>query len=189
MKFLNAMTAGLMLAALPLASHAEDMSYSNIDLGYVSTDIDGLGPSLDGFGLRGLIGFAERYFAFAEYSSQSVSGADLDQTTVGLGGHYGLSDNLDLVGRAGWFKANVSGGGLSASDDGYLVSAGVRGKAGDKVELEGSVIYTDLGGANGDDTAVAVGGRYYFTKTFALGAEYQHSNDASSILAGVRFNF
>lgn len=189
MKFLKVMTGSLMLAALPLASHAEDMSYSFVDLGYVETDIDGVGPSLDGFALRGSIGFAEHYFAFAEYSSQSVSGFDFDQTMVGLGGHYGLSDNIDLVGRAGWFKAKVSGGGLSADDDGYLVSAGVRGKAGDKVELEGSVIYTDLGGANGDDTAVAVGGRYYFTKNFAVGAEYQQGSDASTILAGVRFSF
>jgi len=189
MKILKAVTASLMLAALPLASHAEDMSYSNIDLGYVNTDIDGVGPSLDGFGVRGSIGFAEHYFAFAEYSSQSVSGADLDQTAVGLGGHYGLSDNLDLVGRAGWFKAEVSGGGVSVDDDGYLVSAGLRGKMGDSVELEGGVIYSDLGGTNGDSTAVVVGGRYYFTKTFALGAEYQHSDDASSYMAGVRFSF
>lgn len=189
MKILKAMTASLMLAALPLASHAEDMSYSNIDLSYVMTDINGVGPSLEGFGVRGSIGFAEHYFGFAEYSSQSVSGADLDQTAAGLGGHYGLSDNLDLVGRAGWFKAKVSGGGVSVSDDGYLVSAGLRGKAGDKVELEGSVIYTDLGGSSGNSTAVAVGGRYYFTETLALGAEYQHSSDASSYLVGVRFSF
>ena len=186
MKILKAVTASLMLAALPLASHAEDMSYSNIDLGYVETDIDGVGPTLDGFGVRGSIGFADNYFAFAEYSSQSVSGVDFDQTTVGLGGHYALNDTIDLVGRAGWYKVDVSGG---LDDDGYLVSAGLRGKAGDKVELEGSVIYTDLGGSSGDQTAVAVGGRYYFTGAFALGAEYQHSSDASSYLVGVRFNF
>ena len=60
MKILKAVTASLMLAALPLASHAEDMSYSNIDLGYVNTDIDGIGPSFDGFGARGSVGFALR---------------------------------------------------------------------------------------------------------------------------------
>ena len=189
MQILNAMTASLLLAALPLASHAEDMSYSNIDLGYVNTDIDGVGPSFDGFGARGSVGFAEHYFAFAEYSRVSASGADVDQTTVGLGGHYGLSDNLDLVGRAGWFKADVSGGGFGGNDDGYLLSAGLRGKAGDKVELEGSVIYADLGGNSGNSTTGVVAGRYYFTDTFALGAEYQHSSDASSYVVGVRFNF
>lgn len=189
MKILKAVTASMMLAALPLASHAEDMSYSNVDLSYINTDIDGVGPSLDGFDLRGSIGFAEHYFAFAEYSTQSVSGADLDQTAVGLGGHYSLNDTLDLVGRAGWFKAKVSGGGVSASDDGYLVSAGLRGKVGDKVELEGNVIYTDLGGNSGNMTTLTAGGRYYFTDTFAVGAEYQHSDNASGYLVGVRFNF
>ncbi|MGB5133343.1 MAG: hypothetical protein WBO00_12035 [Steroidobacteraceae bacterium] len=189
MKILKAMTAGMVLAALPLASHAEDMSYSNIDLAYVSTDVDGFGPSFDGFGVRGSIGFAENYFAFAEYSSVSASGFDVDQTAVGLGGHYGLTDNLDLVGRAGWYKAEVGSGGASLDDDGYLVSAGLRGRAGDKVELEGSVIYTDVGGSGGDQTTIAVGGRYYFTPTFALGAEYQDNDDWSSYLVGVRFSF
>ena len=189
MKTLKAITASLMLAALPLASHAEDMSYSFVDLGWVQTDIDGVSSKADGFAIRGSAGFAENYFVFAEYSSQSVSGIDLDITAVGLGGHYGLSDNLDLVGRAGWFKAKASGSGGSFDDDGYLVSAGLRGQIGDNFELEGSVIYTDLGGANGDDTSVAVGGRYYFTRNLALGAEYQHGNDSSTIMLGGRYSF
>ena len=188
MKFLNAMTVGLMLAGLPLASHAEDMSYSFVDLGYVESDIDGVGPTADGFALRGSIGFAEQFFAFAGYSNQSVSGVDVDQIAVGLGGHYGLSDNLDLVGRAGWFKVDASGGGFGANDDGYLLSAGLRGKVGTSVELEASVIYTDLGGSVGDSTALAVGGRYYFTRNFAVGAEYQQSNDSSIILLGGRYS-
>ena len=193
MKFLKAMTASLMLAALPLAAHAEDMSYSFVDLGYVETEIDGVGPKADGFALRGSIGFAEHYFAFAEYVDQSISifgvGVDIEQYSVGLGGHYGLSDNLDLVGRAGWVKAEGSGGGFSVSDDGYLVSAGLRGRIGENVELEGSVIHTDFGGSSSGDTAVAVGGRYHFNKNFAVGAEYQTGDDSSTILAGVRFSF
>ena len=189
MKILKAMTASLMLAALPLASHAEEMSYSFIDLGYVETEIDGVGPTADGFALRGSVGFAEHYFAFAEFSDQSVAGFDVEQTAVGLGGHYGLSETLDLVGRAGWVTADVSGFGLGLDDDGYLVSAGLRGRIGENVELEGSVIHTDFGGTDGDDTAFAVGGRYHFNKTFAVGAEYQQSDDVSSILAGVRISF
>ena len=189
MKFLNVMTAGAMLAAMPLASHADPMNYSFVDGAYVETNIDGVSGNPDGFALRGSVGFAENYFAFAEYSKQSLSGIDLDTTAVGLGGHYGLSDNMDLVGRAGWFRAHGSGGGLSAGEDGYLVSAGVRGRVADSFELEGSVIYTDLGGAGGNDTAVAVGGRYFFTRNFAVGAEYQKGNDSSTILAGVRYSF
>jgi len=188
MKILKAMTAGVMLAAIPLAVHAQGMSYSYVDLGYVETEIDGVGPKADGFGLRGSGGFAENFFVFAEFADQSIRNIDIEQLAVGLGGHLPLSDNLDLVGRAGWARAEASGFGGSIDDDGYLVSAGLRGRIGEYVELEGSVIHTDFGG-NSDDTAVAVGGRYHFTQNFAVGAEYQEGDETSTIMAGVRFSF
>lgn len=189
MQILKAMTATLMLAALPLAAHTEDMSYSYVDLGYVETEIDGVGPKADGFAVRGSVGFLENYFVFAEYTDQSVGGIDIEQSAVGLGGHYGLTDTLDLVGRAGWVQAEASGFGLAVDDDGWLASLGLRGQVGEYVELEGSVIHTDFGGNNGDDTAFAVGGRYHFNKTFAVGAEYQEGDDVSTILVGVRLSF
>ncbi|HLG52923.1 MAG TPA: porin [Steroidobacteraceae bacterium] len=188
MKILKAVTAGLMLAATPLLAQAEGMSYSYLDLGYVETDIDGVGPTADGFGVRGSVGVAKNFFVFADYSDQEVANIDVEQIAAGLGGHYGLSDNLDLVGRVGWAKAKVSGFGGAVDDDGYLVAAGLRSRLGENVELEGSVIHTDFGGGS-DDTALAVGGRYYFSKTFAVGAEYQTSDDVSSIMAGVRVSF
>ncbi len=187
MKIVNAMVGTLLLAAAPLAAQAEDMSYSYVDLGWLSTDIDN-GPTADGFGLRGSIGFAENFFAFAEYSNQQVSGVDVDQYAVGLGGRFGISENVDLVGRAGYIKADASSGGFSIDDDGYLVSAGIRGRVADGFELEGNVIHRDYGGGS-DDTSVAVGGRYFFTENFAVGAEYEMADDANTILAGVRFKF
>jgi hypothetical protein len=147
-----------------------------------------VGDKADGYGLRGSVGFAENFFVFAEFADQSVSNIDIEQLAVGLGGHLPLSENLDLVGRAGWAQAEVSGFGGSIDDDGYLVSAGLRGRVADALELEGSVIHTDFGG-NSDDTAIAVGGRYHFTENFALGAEFQHSDDAETIMALVRFSF
>jgi hypothetical protein len=187
MKFVNAMAGSLLLAVVPLAAHSEDMSYSYVDLAYVETDIDN-GPTADGFGLRGSIGFAEHWLAFAEYSAQSVQGVDIDTIAVGLGGHYGLAENLDLVGRLGYIEVDLNaGGGLNASDDGYLFDLGLRGRVGDAVELEGGARYTDFSDV-GDDTALFVGGRFHINKTWALGAEYQ-SGDNSSILAYVRASF
>jgi hypothetical protein len=189
MKILKATTASLMLAALPLAAQSEDLSYSFVSLDYVETEIDGIGPNADGFAARGSVGFAERFFAFAEYADQSVVNLDIQQIAVGFGGHYGLTDNLDLVGRAGWVRLEFSSGGLNADDDGYLVSAGLRTRIAEQVELEGSVIQTDFGGGGSGDTAFDVAGRYHFNTNFSLSAEYRHSDDASVILAGVRFNF
>ncbi len=188
MKIVNAMVASLLLAALPLAAQAEGMSYSYVDLGYVETDIDNA-PTADGFGVRGSVGFAENYFAFGEYTNQDLQGIDIDQLAVGLGGHLDLTEKLDLVGRVGYLDAEASVGGISVSVDGYLVSAGLRGQVAPDFELEGHVIHRDLGDDGGDDTAVAIGGRYFFTNRFALGAEYEIADDAKTILVGGRFSF
>jgi len=188
MKLGKVTLGSLLLAATPLAALADDLNYSYVDLDYVETEIDGVGPSLDGFALRGSVGFAEHWFAFGEYSAQSVSGVDLDTYAAGLGGHYGLAENLDLVGRIGWTKAEVSSGPFDVDDDGYLVDAGLRGRIGDAVELEGGARYTDFSDG-GDATGLYVGGRFHFNKTWALGAEYQDGDDTSAILAYVRASF
>jgi hypothetical protein len=188
MKFAKVMLGSLMLAAAPLAAMAEDMSYNYVDLAYVDQDIDGVGPSADGFGLRGSIGFAENWLAFAEYTSTSVQGVDIEQIAVGFGGHYGLTDQLDLVGRVGYFEINLDAGPLNADDDGYLLDLGLRGQVTEGVEVEGGVRYTDLS-EGGDDTALWVGGRFHFNKTWAVGAEYQSGDDISNLLAYVRASF
>ena len=188
MKSVKVVLGGLLLAAAPLAALAEDMSYSFVDLAYVDTEIDGVGPSLDGFALRGSVGFATNWFAFGEYADQSVSGVDVTSISVGIGGHYGLAESLDLVGRLGWTQAEVDSGPFNAEDDGYLVDLGLRGRVGDAVELEGGARYTDFSDG-GDATSLFVGGRFHFNQTWALGAEYQDGDDSSSILAYVRASF
>ena len=186
MKFAKIILGSLMLAIAPLAALAEGMNYSYIDLAYVETDIDGVSQSADGFAARGSASFAENFFAFGEYSTQSASGFDVEAIGVGIGGHYGLSENFDLVGKLGWFQVDPSGGG---SNDGYLIDAGVRGRVADSVEFDAGARYTDLGGGIGDNTAFYVGGRYHFNEMWAVGAEYQSGDDSSSWLAGVRISF
>jgi hypothetical protein len=187
MKIVNAMACSLMVAMLSTAAQAEDLSYSNVDFGWLSTDLDD-GPTVDGFGLRGSVGFAEHYFVFAEYGSQEVGGADVDQYAVGLGGHYALAENLDLVGRLGYMNAEISAGPFSDDEDGYLFSAGLRGHIAPDFELEGGAIHRDFGGG-ADDTALVIGGRYFFTDNFAINAEYEHGDDAGTIFAGIRLTF
>ena len=198
MNALTTATTGLLLAAVPVLAHADDMSYRYIQLNYINTDGEFGRPDAKGFATRGSIGFAKNYFVFTELSRQtlSVSGpnVDIDQYAVGLGGHYGLSDQLDLVGRAGWTKVKVSGDDqigsetMNFEDDGYLVALGLRGHFGEHFQLEGGVIHQDFGGGN-DDTGAEVLARYHFNKHFALAVEYQISDDVSSFLAGVRFSF
>lgn len=191
MKIMKALVGSCLLAAMPLAAQAADgMSYSYIDLGYSEIDIDSA-PTGDGFGVRGSVGFAENFFAFVEYASWDFpAGLDANTTSIGLGGRLGVSDNVDLVGRVGYAEAEVSASGFGSADvDGYLLSAGVRGEVAEGFELEGHVIYTDMGSSGGDDTSFAFGGRYFFTDNFAVGAEYQVGDDADTFFVGVRLAF
>ncbi len=155
----------------------------------METDVDGFSDNLNGFATRGSLAFADNFFAFTEYSRQEISSLEVNQLSIGLGGHYGLSDNLDLVGRAGWSRAEVKISGLgSADDDGYLVAAGLRGQIGEHIQLEGGVIYQDFGGG-ADDTGTKVLARYHFNKRWALAVDYQDIGQLSSIAVGVRVSF
>lgn len=209
MNSLKAVTAGILLAAAPALALADDMSYRYFQLGYISTDLPSSGdPLIDfdssatGFATRGSFGFANNFFVFTELNMQDFDAEDtetsttvdfdLDQTNIGLGGHYPLSDNLDLVGRAGWsgIRADIDISDFSEDDDdtGFLVGGGLRGRLGENIELEGGVVYQDFG--NGaDDTGGEIMARWYFNKTWALAGEYQDLGDISSFIIGVRASF
>lgn len=189
MQIIKALVGSMLLAAVPLGAQAADgMSYSYVDLGYTEIDIDGA-PSGDGLALRGSVGFAENFFIYADYATYGFPlGLDVDFYSVGLGGRLPMSDMVDFVGRVAYAKADASAGSLSFDDDGYQLAAGVRAEVADGFELEGNLIYTDFGSGS-DDTELAVGGRYFFTENFAVGAEIRTGDDADTIFAGVRFAF
>jgi len=187
MKSAQAAIAGLVLAAAPLAATAEGMSYSYVEADYVDIDLDG-GPSGDGFGLRGSVGFLDNLFAFVDYTDTSISFADFETIAVGVGGHYPLGENFDAVGRIGYSEAELSASGFgSASDDGYLLSLGLRGQV-SQFELEGNVIYTDYSDG-GDETAFEFAGRWNFTDMFSAGLAYRVGDDVNTFFAGVRLSW
>jgi hypothetical protein len=186
---LKTATAGLLLAAAPFFAHADDMSYRYFQVGYLETNVDGTSASADGFGTRGSIGFAENFFVFTEINQQEIQNFDLNQYAVGIGGHFPISDNVDLVGRVGWARAEIdAGGGNDVDGDGYIAGAGIRGRAGEHIELEAGVVHVDYG-SGADDTGAELAARYHFDKRWALALEYTDTGDLSTFMAGVRINF
>ncbi len=186
MKFVKTLIGGLLLAVAPLAAMAEGLSYSYVELDYLDLDIDNA-PSGDGFAVRGSVGFAGNWFAFADYSDASVDVIDVENIAVGLGGHFPIGSNVDFVGRVGYTELDLSVPGASISDDGYLLTAGLRGQV-SQFEMEGHVVYTDLSDG-GDETAFEVAGRYNFTEMFSAGIAYRMGDDANTLFAGVRLSW
>ena len=177
---------GLLLAVAPLAAMADGMNYSYVEADYVDLDIDNA-PSGDGFAVRGSVGFANNWFAFADYVDASVDVIDIENIAVGLGGHFPINDTLDVVGRVGYTETDLSSGPFSASDDGYLLTAGVRGQM-SQFEMEGHLVYTDLSDG-GDETAFEFAGRWNFTDMFSAGVAYRIGDDANVLFAGVRLSW
>lgn len=186
MKLARAAIGGLVLAAAPLAAMADGMSYSYVEADYVDVDVDD-GPSGDGFGLRGSVGFLDNLFAFVDYVDASVDDIDIENISVGVGGHYPIASDVDAVGRIGYTETDLSAGPFSASDDGYLLSLGLRGRM-SQFEAEGHVVYTDLSDG-GDETAFEVTGRWNFTDMFSAGLSYRMGDDANVLYAGVRLSW
>ena len=79
-------------------------------------------------------------------------------------------------------------GSVSDDVDGFGLGIGLRGKAGDAIELEGGLQYVDLDDS-GDDTAIFLEGRYYFSDNFAAGVGVSFSDDETGWEIGARYEF
>ncbi|MCC7463772.1 MAG: outer membrane beta-barrel protein [Gammaproteobacteria bacterium] len=186
------LTLAVSAALLPLWAQADGLSYSHLDAAYVTTDVDDFSQDVDGLALRGSVELTERVFAFAGFTTQSTSilGSDLDVKSYDLGVGYAwpLSPTADLYGKVHYLRAEADYAGFDADDDGYGLSAGVRSRIMDQLELEGSVRYTDLSDS-GHDTALGLGARWYFSRQLAVGVEGEFGDDAKTYGIGVRWTF
>jgi hypothetical protein len=175
-------------AALPLASQADTMDYSYVELGFVDSerDIDDdRSVEGDGFALRGSLEFHPSFFAFAEVEDLGYD-EDVDVTSiaVGAGGHYPLNDKVDLVGRFGIVKYDVDAGrlGFNADEDGFTLGARVRGEVMPRLELEGGFDYVDID--SGDDTVAVLEGRYFFLSNVSGGLRLEFGDEDAIGIAG-----
>jgi hypothetical protein len=177
------------LAALPFAAQADGFDYTYVEGGYLSSstnaglfDVDG-----DGLGLRGSFGLNDTLNLFADYSTEDFDfGIDQSAFDVGAGGHWGLKDNLDFVGELAWIKVETDFQNGSADDDGLGLSGGLRYRANDKFELQGMLNYVDV---SDSDTSFGFTGRYYLSKSLALGAGLLLNGGDTAWNIGVRASF
>lgn len=187
--------AGLGLAGPALATDA--FSYSYVELGWINSEIDDLNADGDGFGIRGSMEFTPALHAFASYSDQDFdlgSGVDATGETmeIGLGYAWTLSPKLDVVGRLSYtdisVDVNVSGFTGSADDSGLGLGGYLRGSPMERLELTGGIDFVDYD-ESGSDTAFGLGGRFFFTKSFAAGADVTFNDDGTTYMLGGRFSF
>jgi hypothetical protein len=185
----KSLSIALLLLAGPAL--AADISYNYGQLGYQWATLEDVLPGLDvdgdGFGFGGAFEVGDSAFIQAGYQQTSFDyGIDFNQISAGIGYHAALSQSTDFFAALSYVKAEVTVVGAGAtSEDGYGATIGVRGMVTEKLELDGTISYVDLG--NGaDGTAFGAAAIYNFTDIFSLALDVGLEEDAVSYGLGVR---
>lgn len=194
MNLLNVPKIGVVVLAASVSASAlaeDKLSYDYIQAAYTDTEIDDRNFDVDGdgLGLSGSVSLNDSIFVNAGFANQDFDrGVDVDQWSIGIGGHMPLTANTDLIGTVSYVDVEVDSRFGSADTDGYGLGIGVRSRVYDNIELEAGIKYVDLDDG-GDDTSLAFGGRYYFVEQFSVGAGVELADDVSSWNLGVRLDF
>ena len=161
------------------------LRYTYLELGYQTTEIDELGEDADGLRGRASLGLLGFLYVFGDYrnSSTDITDTDTDSFSLGVGGHFGLTKSLDLLGEGAWLYSDTDG---FDADNGWTAFAGARWlavpwyKGG--LEINGGFRWIDIANVYSDDTngAWELGGRVHFLTMLSVGARYTFLENSDS---------
>ena len=181
----------LSLLALASPAFADGLNYNYLEAGYFEVDVDDSFIDVDGDGIAiaGSFEVGESMFVVAEYGTADLDfGVDLDELKFGLGVHTPVGDNADFFGTVSYVSVEASALGVSADDDGFGATVGVRAMVSDAIELAGQVEYIDLSDS-GDDTSFGGSAWYYFSDNFSVGVKADFGDDVSTYGLAARLFF
>jgi len=171
----------------PLQDQGFEFSYTYIELGYGTTDVDDFDEESDTLYGRASLGLFDILYVFLDYQNSSTDFQDTDTDLFGLGAgvHLDISERFHALGEASWLSADVSSdlANLDDSNDGWQAFAGGRylllpvNDGG--LELNGGFRWIDIKGLYSDDETGCweAGARYHFGRLISLGAKYQFLED------------
>ena len=160
----------LLVVAGPAA--ADGLSYNYVQAAYASADIDaddmGIDVDGDGWAIGGSVAVSDNVHLFGGYTALGLDfGVDYDEFNLGVGYNHSITENVDFVAGLSYIKGEAEAFGMSADDDGYGLSIGLRSKLSDTIELEGGIQYADTDG--GSSTAFSAGIPFDLTDNVAFG--------------------
>lgn len=194
MKSRSAVFAGALAALLAGPVLADGFSYNFLEAEFIDTEIEDVAPGVnidgEGFALSGAVEFGPTLHGFGSVRTVDFEqGVDADWLTLGMGFNTALAPALDLVAGVSYERLKVSlAGEGSEKEEGIGLNAGLRGRAGNNLELFAGLKYVNYGHGL-DDTTINVGGRYYVTPKFALGLSYSENDDGDSWFVALRYDF
>lgn len=188
-----------LLAALPFAASASDLSYNYVEGGY--TRINGAGAKIDGAAINGSVALGSRFHLFGGYEATDIEGtsvnlgtgevfrtnADLDRWNLGFGYNHSLSQSTDLVARVGHARSDFEG--LSHNFKSYFTEVGARSQLAPSLEGYLYAGYERTEGTGSGDYYGRIGGQYSFNPSWGLVADAKFGQGAEQYFFGPRFTF
>jgi hypothetical protein len=220
----------LLLSMTAFAANAGDLHYSYVEAGYAQANIDsgseqaiayGQWAHIDDMTPKGAYGRAsvsigDTLYVLGDYrqgkdtthfglegGAQTLRGsfdADVEQGSIGLGGHYAITDSTDLIGEVAYVRTRVKLHDVrfegfrgfetttDATADDARVSFGVRSNLGTRGEGWVLANYVD-GDAYDSDFGVTAGGQLKFNQTWGLVGEAIVGSTNKEYRAGIRASF
>ena len=167
--------------------HAGDIDYTYAEARYL-LDAEVEDEDGDGFRLGGSFRITPDIYLFGSYDDVEMDDFNADVTLLkfGAGYIYPINPTWDANFSLAYANAEVDFPGGDEDEDGFELSAGVRGKVNPQIEVRGEFNYLDL---DEDDTYLTVGGDYYFTPNVSAGLELDLGGDYETLSIGARYYF
>jgi len=204
-KGLLAIAASACLAMLSQgAVAAKGFNYTYVDGGYRGIFADSL--DANGFSANLSFGATDHIMILAGYSHLwqdeaegfSSVDVDIDEFKIGGGGHYSITDRIDLVGSLVYVTDKFSGKAkypgetdksrVKGSDEGFELGFSGRIQTTKELELTPLVVYRDVG--SDSDTGFGLNAIYNFHKKWSVrgNATYFSDDSATNLFLGFRFD-
>lgn len=190
------LVAALVIASLPVAAQAADLSYTYLQGGYGFGSADS-GRDSHSWSADGSVAVGQNFQVLGGLAHTRRSAYDNhpDLTTnawnLGAGFHAGISDRTDFVADVAYHHANVDGASNDAKH--YSGEIGVRSALAPKFEGWAMAGYGDSRNSNTGNSHGEVfgklGAQYKFNKNWGLVAEGRASHNSDSIFVGPRISF
>lgn len=162
-----------------------DVAYREVSIDAGIDDIDG-----DGYSLSGSYGVTDNLAITVSYTDLSYDfSIDSKEFSLGVDFHTPIGESTDLVLGLDYLDAEVSvsffGFNVTEDDTGNAISAGIRHKLSDIIEIEGGISRADI--FDDTETSYGIGLLVGVSENIAIGVGYGKADDVDSITVGVRF--
>jgi len=176
----------LLAGAAFTTAHANDVDYNYLEARYIF-DADVESVDGDGFELAGSFRIDKDFYAFGRFTTLDFDqNIDTDQFEIGAGYIYPINQKWDANFTFSFVNIDTSTPVISSDDNGFAISAGVRGMMTQKIEGRAAVTYIDV---DGNDTFITLGGDYMIKPNLSIGLEADLAGDLDTLSIGARYYF